>query len=126
MKTYRYTDETNQVVFVIEEDGSCYLSMIATAVPEDAIIEPYVAPPPPIPQTVTRFQALAVLAAGGYLDIVRTYINTLDQNNVQRLAWENATDWERTSPTLNALATMLGLTDAQVDDLFVAASQVSA
>lgn len=126
MKTYRYTDETNQVVFVIEEDGSCYLSMIATAVPEDAIIEPYVAPPPPIPQTVTRFQALAVLAAGGYLDTVRTYINTLDQNNVQRLAWENATDWERTSPTLNALATMLGLTDAQVDDLFVAASQVSA
>ena len=88
--------------------------------------EPYVAPPPPIPATVTRFQALAVLAAGGYLPTIRTYIATLDQNNVQRLAWENATDWERSSPTLNALATMLGLTDAQVDDLFVAASQVSA
>jgi hypothetical protein len=88
--------------------------------------EPYVAPPPPIPQSVTRFQALAILAAGGYLDTVRTYIATLDQNNVQRLAWENAADWERTSPTLNALAAMLGLTDAQVDDLFVAASLVSA
>jgi response regulator RpfG family c-di-GMP phosphodiesterase len=69
---------------------------------------------------------LAVLAAGGYLDTVRTHIATLDQNNVQRLAWENATDWERTSPTLNALAQMLGLTDTEVDDLFVAASQVSA
>jgi hypothetical protein len=88
--------------------------------------EPYVAPPPPIPSTVTRFQALAVLAAGGYLDTVRTYINTLDPNNVQRLAWENATDWERTSPTLNALATMLNLTSTEVDDLFIAASQVSA
>ena len=88
--------------------------------------EPYVPPPPPIPATVTRFQALAVLAAGGYLDAVRTYIATLDQNNVQRLAWENATDWERSSPTLNALATMLGLTDAQVDELFIAAAQVSA
>ena len=88
--------------------------------------EPYVPPPPPIPQSVTRFQALAILAAGGYLDTVRTYINTLDPNNVQRLAWENAADWERSSPTLNALAAMLGLTDAQVDDLFVAASQVSA
>jgi hypothetical protein len=88
--------------------------------------EPYVPPPTPIPSTVTRFQALAVLAAGGYLDTVRTYINTLDQNNVQRLAWENAADWERTSPTLNALATMLGLTDTEVDDLFIAASQVSA
>lgn len=101
-------------------------SCLVSALPEGTVIDAYVAPPPPIPQTVTRFQALAVLAAGGYLDTVRTYINTLDQNNVQRLAWENATDWERTSPTLNALATMLGLTDAQVDDLFVAASQVSA
>jgi len=88
--------------------------------------EPYTPPPPPIPSSVTRFQALAVLAAGGYLDTVRTHIATLDQNNVQRLAWENAADWERTSPTLNALAQMLGLTDTEVDDLFVAASQVSA
>jgi len=103
-------------------DYQQYLAWIA----EGNTPEPYIAQPPPIPSTVTRFQALAVLAAGGYLDTVRTYINTLDQNNVQRLAWENATDWERTSPTLNALATMLGLTDTEVDDLFVAAAQVSA
>jgi len=88
--------------------------------------EPYVPPPPPIPATVTRFQALAVLAAGGYLPTIKTYIATLGEDNITRLAWENAADWERTSPTLNALATMLNLTSAEVDDLFVAASQVSA
>ena len=103
-------------------DYAAYLQWLA----EGNTPEPYVPPPPPIPATVTRFQALAVLAAGGYLPTIRTYIATLDQNNVQRLAWENAADWERTSPTLNALAQMLGLTDAQVDDLFIAASQVSA
>lgn len=103
-------------------DYQQYLAWLA----EGNVPEPYVPPPPSIPQSVTRFQALAILAAGGYLDTVRTYINTLDPYNVQRLAWENAADWERTSPTLNALAAMLGLTDAQVDDLFVAASQVSA
>ena len=88
--------------------------------------EPYTPPPPVVPQTVTRFQALATLAAGGWLDVVHTYIDALPRSNVQRLAFENAADWERSSPTLNALATMLGLTDAQVDELFIAAAQVSA
>jgi hypothetical protein len=88
--------------------------------------EPYVPPAPPIPSTVTRFQALATLAAGGYLDTVHIYIDALPRSNIQRLAFENATDWERISPTVNALAQMLGLTDAQVDELFIAAAQVSA
>ena len=93
---------------------------------EGNVPDAYVAPAPTPPQTVTRFQALATLSAAGHLPTIRTYIATLDQNNVQRLAWENATDWERSSPTLNALATMLGLTDTEVDDLFIAAAQVSA
>ncbi len=100
--------------------------MLASVLPEGAVVEPYVPPPTPIPATVTRFQALATLAAGGWLDTVHVYIDALPRNNVQRLAFENATDWERISPTVNAIAAMLGLSDAQVDDLFIAASQVSA
>jgi hypothetical protein len=88
--------------------------------------DPYIAPPPPIPATVTRFQALATLSAAGHLPAIRTYIATLGEDDITRLAWEAATEWERTSPTLAALATMLGLTDTEVDDLFVAAAQVSA
>ena len=88
--------------------------------------DPYVPPPPSIPQSVTRFQALATLAAAGHLPTIRTYIATLDQDNITRLAWENAADWERSSPTLAALATMLGLTDAQIDDLFITAAGISA
>jgi hypothetical protein len=124
-----YTSTSNGIGYTRSTDGAWvgpenpeFLEWLA----DGNVPDPYIAPPPPIPQSVTRFQALAVLAAGGYLGTIRTHIATLDQNNVQRLAWENAADWERTSPTLNALATMLGLTDAQVDELFVAASQVSA
>jgi len=123
---YKYTDETNRVVSSGNWSGLIEAPEVQEWLAKGNVPEPYVPPPPPIPATVTRFQALAILAAGGYLDTVRTYINTLDPNNVQRLAWENATDWERTSPTLNALAAMLNLTDTQVDDLFVAASNISA
>jgi hypothetical protein len=128
MKTYRYTDETNTVAFIFEEDGTCRMSMLASAIelPEGAVIEPYVPPPPPIPTTVTRFQALAVLAQADYLDTIWTYIDSLPRSDITRLAFENATEWERTSPTLATLATMLNLTSEQVDDLFIAASNISA
>lgn len=116
-------EQMDDLIVDLGSDAVTYASLIAEV---RSKVEPYVPPPPVVPATVTRFQALAVLAAGGYLDTVRTYINTLDVNNVQRLAWENAADWERTSPTLNALAAILGLDDTQVDDLFIAASSISA
>lgn len=127
---YKLISDT--VVACIDDDGisrlSCSIEDAAylTWLAEGNTPEPYTPPPTPIPQSVTRFQALATLAAGGYLDTVHTYIDALPRINIQRLAFENATDWERTSPTVNALATMLGLTDTEVDDLFVAAAQVSA
>ena len=88
--------------------------------------EPYVAPPPPIPQVVTRFQARVALVQAGHFDTINTYIATLPQTDVKRLAWEDAAEWERASPTLNFLANMLGLTDTDVDDLFILASSISA
>lgn len=88
--------------------------------------EPYVEPPPPTPQKVTRFQALAILSLAGYLDTIWTYIESLPRSNITRLAFENATDWERTSPTLATLATMLNLTEAQVDEMFMAAANITA
>ena len=122
---WQYTNATQTVAYRVLDDGRME-SCLASVLPEYTVIEPYVAPQPPIPSTVTRFQALATLAAGGWLDVVHTYIDALPRTNVQRLAFENATDWERTSPTVNALAAMLGLSDAQVDELFVAAARVSA
>jgi hypothetical protein len=128
---YKLTDSTNIVrvadaTYIPADPANTDFQQYLQWLAEGNTPEPYIAPPPPIPATVTRFQALATLAAGGYLDTVHAYIDTLPRSNITRLAFENATDWERTSPTINALAQMLGLSDAQVDDLFVAASQVSA
>lgn len=126
MKTYQYTDATNTVVHVIDEDGISRMSMIASALPEGASVEPYIAPPPPIPSSVTRFQARVALVQAGHFDTIDTYIATLPKTDVKRLAWEDAAEWERASPTLNFLANMLGLTDTDVDDLFILASGISA
>ena len=121
-RIFRVTDNAWIPPDPANTDYAAYLEWLA----EGNTPEPYVPPPPPIPTTVTRFQALATLAAGGWLDVVHTYIDALPRSNVQRLAFENATDWERTSPTVNALAQMLGLSAAQVDELFITASKVSA
>lgn len=41
MKTYKYTDDTNRVVHVIDKDGVSRMSMLASAVPEGAAILPF-------------------------------------------------------------------------------------
>jgi hypothetical protein len=128
---YKLTDSTTIIritdnAFIPADPANTDYQQYLAWLAEGNTPEPYTPPPPAIPATVTRFQALATLAAGGWLDVVHTYIDALPRSNVTRLAFENATDWERTSPTLAALATMLGLTDAQVDNLFIAAAQVSA
>ena len=101
--------------------SSEYLAWLA----EGNTPDPYV-PPPPIPQSVTRFQARVALVQAGHFDTIDTYIATLPKTDVKRLAWEDAAEWERASPTLNFLANMLGLTDTDVDDLFILASGISA
>ena len=45
---------------------------------------------------------------------------------VAQIAWQNATDIQRDSPTLAALAPGLGLSDAEIDAAFVAAESVIA
>ncbi len=86
----------------------------------------YVAPPAPMPTEVTAFQARAALAAAGLLGSVNTYMASLPSDDVGRLAWEHAQTFKRTSPTIAGLAPLLGMTDAQLDQLFIAAAQIDA
>lgn len=88
---------------------------------------PYVAPEPvnPVPQEVSRFQARAALMAAGLLDAADAAVAASGDAFLQ-LAWKEATAFPRTSPGIAALAPSLGLTEADLDDLFRAAAVISA
>lgn len=89
----------------------------------------YVAPPPApptVPQVVSRFQARAALHLAGLLPQVDALMADPATDMLARLAWQDAAEFRRTSPVLLAMSAALGLTDAQLDDLFTTAHGVTA
>ena len=73
---------------------------------------------------VSRFQARAALHAAGLLPQAEAAVSQADA--LTRMAWADAVVFQRTSPTIAAMAATLGLTETQVDDLFRAAMGVKA
>jgi hypothetical protein len=80
-----------------------------------------------VPQAITRAQGKAILIQtgmwGGVLQFVAT-IPDATERALAEVALHDTQYWERDSPFLNAAATHLGLTQANMDDLFIAASAI--
>jgi len=83
-------------------------------------------PPPGPPQVVSRFQARAALHLAGLLPQVEALMADPATDTLARLAWTDAQEFRRTSPTLLAMASALSLTDAQLDQLFITAAGIEA
>lgn len=77
-----------------------------------------------VPQSITRLQAKLALSGAGLLTTIETMMTGLEPENVQRLAWENALQFERGSAMVNGMAAALGITQDQLDALFMAASAI--
>jgi hypothetical protein len=82
--------------------------------------------PPAVPPSVSRFQARAALADAGLLSQVETLMADAATPLRTKLAWTDAQDFERSSPTVASMAAALGLTDTQLDQLFVTAKGIVA
>ncbi|GIK83069.1 MAG: hypothetical protein BroJett024_41740 [Alphaproteobacteria bacterium] len=83
-------------------------------------------PPPGPPQVVSRFQARAALHLAGLLPQVEALMADPATDPLARLAWTDAQEFRRTSPTLLAMAAALELDDAALDQLFVTAGGIEA
>jgi hypothetical protein len=84
------------------------------------VLLPPIAPvAPPVPQSVTPRQARLALLGSGLLDQVEAAIAT--GSRADKITWEFAAEVRRDYAMISNLGSALGLTDAQIDDLFRAA-----
>lgn len=92
----------------------------------ESLPEPEPAPPEeppainPIPQSVTRRQALLALLAADLLDDVEAIMAAAPR--AVQIAWDASSVFERDNPLIASMAEQLDLSDEDVDALFVQAS----
>jgi hypothetical protein len=67
---------------------------------------------------------MAALSAAGKLTAATAAVNAA--GGLAKLAWDNAIEFRRDSPTIAGLAEAVGLDDAAVDALFIAAAEIEA
>jgi hypothetical protein len=76
--------------------------------------------PEPVPQSVTPRQARLALLAAGHLAAVNAAVAAAGPQ--AQIDWDYALEIRRDNALIASMAASLGLTDAQIDDLFRAAA----
>jgi hypothetical protein len=93
-------------------------------------IAAYVAPPPPppfVPSQVTRAQGKVVLIQMGLWPQVLAFVDAIEdpvEKAVAEVAINDTAHWQRNSPFLNQVAAARNISQEQMDQLFIQASQV--
>lgn len=123
-----YKSETGEV-FAYEADGSqdAYIKPQLTQMTEEEIHN-HLNPPIPkyVPQSVTMRQARLTLLAAGLLDDVETVLASMegDEGKAARIEWDYSSEVWRNKPFVISLGTQLGLSDEQLDNLFIEAAKI--
>ena len=79
---------------------------------------------PTVPRIVTPLQGRVALQHFNLLTTIEAAVASHPDPKV-KIAWEYATEFNRDSPTVLALSAALGITEAQLDEIFTFASGVT-
>ncbi len=80
--------------------------------------------PVDVPVSIERYQARIALHNAGHLSAVEVIMADLETDIVAREAWSGASSFRRDSITVKSLGLALGLSEAGIDELFIAASKI--
>ena len=90
-----------------------------------ARLQPEVPGQPAVPASVTRRQARQALLLAGLLDQVQVAIDAIPdpvQRGMLQIEWDDGQTFDRDRPTVLTIGAALGLDDAGLDQLFIAAA----
>lgn len=85
---------------------------------------PYIPPPPAIPQQVPMWAVRTVLQNDGLFDQAQALIEASTDNALKNV-WEYGNFADRNSNAIAALAAALGLSEQQVDQMFIDANSLT-
>lgn len=123
-----YKDANNKLHVLSEQDiangGEKYLpaGCVPITAEEAEALRP--SPGPVVPASVTMRQARLALLQAGLLNTVNDAVAAMPgvEGQAARIEWEYSQEVQRNKALVQALAPVLNLTDAQLDQLFIAAS----
>jgi hypothetical protein len=118
-----YKDTNNTLHFLESAEFEYLLPADCTPITDEeaqAIQAEIEANQPVIIPTITMRQARMMLLNEGLLDEVNLAITT----DEQKIWWDYSTTVERNHPLVDAVLTALGKTSAEIDTMFIGASQL--
>jgi hypothetical protein len=80
-----------------------------------------------VPKNISPRQAREIIIRIGLFNTVETYINNIEDETERLIArnyWEYSEVFERNHPVLLTLVSALGITDEQLDNMFIEASKL--
>ena len=107
------TDLTYEEALALPDPKNIWLNGTIVTVDTD--------PPKKVPDQVYQYQARLALEDAGLLAVVNTAVSNAD--NDMKTRFEKADIWYRHSSHVLSIASQLGWTSDQLDDLFIAAAK---